>query len=107
MEVGIVDRFELRGTLSESGDDGFGEFLGADSLLAVAFLVYVSGVDSILDGFEPGVVDFPSGSALSNVDEHLDGSEEEPGWVSNSFACDVGSGAVDGFEHSAGVTDVG
>lgn len=107
MEIGIVNRFELCGALSESGDDGFGELLGADSLLAVALFVDISGVDSIFNGFEPSIVDFPGDDALSDVDEHLDGSEEESRGVSDAFSGDVGGGAMDGFEHSAGVTDIG
>lgn len=48
-----------------------------------------------------------SGVDLADVLEHHDGAEEEAGWICDVFACHVGSGSVDGFEHGVVCSNVG
>lgn len=106
--VGVGDDgFERSGLLAEAGDDGVGEGFGAYALFGAFGGIDIASVDAVFEGFEEGVFDFGGDFGLADVVEHHASAVEEAGGVGYAFACDIGSGSVDGFEHCDVFADIG
>lgn len=87
----VFDRIELARLAAEPFDDGVGEGGGSDLVLAETFAVNVDGMDAVLEGAEPCVLDLLGVFRQADVDQHLRGGDEDARWIGDVLAGDVGS----------------
>src|ERR1017187_10570032 len=99
--------FERVRSFAQARHHRFAEFLGADLLLAGAFLKNVVGVDAVFHGAEPGIVNALGDIRLIEMHQHQHAAQQEPGGVGQVLAGAARRGSVDGLEQGAWRADVG
>ena len=92
--------------MANASDHRSGEFLGADLFLGDPFLEDVVSVNTIFNGFEPCIVSQFRDVSLSNVDQHLNSTQEQARWVGQVLSGSSRCRTVDRFEHGTSVTNV-